>query len=196
MIGNACAQKGAHYDGTFFRPVDIESVSLELEDLGLHRYGYDRLYSGITGEFIEAEIFIGPTFYQRLMKFVKDTVYSTTHGPTDAITYQPLDGKATGGGLRVGEMERDVLCSHGVARFLAEKFYDHADGYIEYLCKCGRPAIVNHHENIYVCKHCGDNADIEAIPTSWASKLLMQELRSMNIGVLRKTKPYSYTTYE
>jgi hypothetical protein len=111
---------------------------------------------------------------------------------TDAVTMQPLDGQASSGGLRIGEMERDVLCSHGVSRILREKFFNHSDGYTEYICRCGKPAIVNHNEKLYKCNYCKDKADIAAIPTSWTSKLFMQEMQACNIGIRRIPQPYKY----
>ena len=75
---------------------------------------------------------------------------------------------------------------------LAEKFYNHSDGYNEYICRCGKPAIVNHRENIYKCKYCGDNADITCVSTSWTSKLIMQETESTNVGIRRIPKPFEY----
>ena len=102
--GNYCAMKGTHADATIFKYIDIESMGNELEALGMHRYGYHRLYSGITGEHIDCMIFMGPTYYQRLQKFVIDAVYSISQGPSDVLSRQPLDGKASGGGIRVGEI--------------------------------------------------------------------------------------------
>jgi hypothetical protein len=86
-----CAEKCAHVDATIFKKVDLESIATELENLGLNKYGYRRMYNGITGEYIDCMIFIGPTYYQRLQKFTVDTMYSISAGPSDAITYQPLD---------------------------------------------------------------------------------------------------------
>jgi DNA-directed RNA polymerase beta subunit len=191
-VGNWCAAKGTHTDGTIFKDVDIEAMADELESMGLNRYGYHRLYSGITGEYIDAMIFMGPTYYQRLQKFVVDTVYSISKGPTDSMTRQPLDGKASGGGIRIGEMERDVIAAHGSSRFLREKFFDHSDGFTEYICRCGKAAVVNVKKNIYKCKYCKDNADIAAVPTSWSSKLFMQEMETMNVGIRRHLKPFTY----
>jgi ribosomal protein L37AE/L43A len=91
-------------------------------------------------------------------------------------------------------MERDVLASHGVSRFLREKFFNHSDGYTEYVCRCGKPAIVNHAEKIYKCKYCKDNADIMAVPTSWSSKLAMQEIQSCNVGIRKIPRPFTYET--
>lgn len=88
FAGTLCAAKAAQIDATIFKKVDIESIATELENLGLDRYGYRRLYNGISGEYIDAEIFIGPTYYQRLQKFTCDTIYSISSGPSDAITYR------------------------------------------------------------------------------------------------------------
>ena len=68
IVGNWCATKGTHTDATIFKKIDIESIGTELENLGMNRYGYHRLYNGVTGEFIDTEIFMGPTYYQRLQK--------------------------------------------------------------------------------------------------------------------------------
>lgn len=105
QTANWCAMKGTTSDATIFKYVDIESMAEELEALGMHRYGYHRLYSGITGEYMDALIFMGPTYYQRLQKFVIDTVYSISQGPSDGLSHQPLDGKASGGGIRIGEID-------------------------------------------------------------------------------------------
>ncbi|MGL5935657.1 MAG: hypothetical protein ACRCZI_08530 [Cetobacterium sp.] len=91
QVGTLCAAKAMQVDATIFKKIDIESIASELEDLGLDRYGYRRLYNGMTGEYIDAEIFIGPTYYQRLQKFTKDTQYSISSGGSDLLTLQPLD---------------------------------------------------------------------------------------------------------
>jgi DNA-directed RNA polymerase beta subunit len=164
---------------------EIEDITKKLGKLGFNSQGYHRLYNGVTGEYIDAEIYMGPTYYQRLQKFTRDTQYSILMGPSDSITNQPLDGKSSGGGLRIGEMERDVLCSHGASGFLGEKFFNHSDGYTEYVCRCGKPAVVNIKDESYSCCYCGDNADIVAYPTSWSSQLFVKEMETMNIGIRR-----------
>ena len=89
-------------------------------------------------------------------------------------------------------MEKDVLVSHGASMALTEKFYDHSDGFTEYICACGKPAVVNHKHNVYKCDYCGDLADIKAIPTSWTSKLFFQELESINVGIKRRPRPFTF----
>lgn len=91
LIANVCAIKGAHYDGTLFKKNDIESFAEILEQYGMNRHGYERMISGVTGEYIDMLVFFGPTFYQRLQKFVSDAEYSVRHALTDALTNQPLD---------------------------------------------------------------------------------------------------------
>jgi DNA-directed RNA polymerase beta subunit len=196
LIGNVCAIKGVQVDGTMFKPVDINAIAEELEQLGLNRYGYEHMISGLTGEFIDTMIFFGPVFYQRLLKFVADAEYSVKHALTDAVTHQPLDGQGSSGGLRIGEMERDVISSHGSSRVFVEKFQYHSDGYIDYFCICGKPAIVNHKENVYKCNYCKDNADIVAYPSSWSAKLFRQEMESCNFGVAVLPKPVTFMHYD
>lgn len=195
MLGNYCAHAGTRVDGTIFRKPDLEGMAEKLKKLGVDEYGYHRMYNGITGEWIDAMIFMGPSFYQRLQKFVVDEVYSITHGPSDALTLQPLEGKGNHGGLKLGEMEVWCMGAHGAPRFISEKFRDHSDGYDWPICRCGKPAVVNEYDHTYVCNECGDDADILKIPTTWSSKLLMQELDTMNVGVRMYPKPYTYEKY-
>lgn len=196
LVGNWCAKKGTHSNATIFKHVDIEAIAEDLESMGMNRYGYHRLYSGITGEYIDSLIFMGPTYYQRLQKFVIDTVYSISQGASDSQTRQPLDGKSSGGGIRIGEMERDCCAAGGVSKFLREKFFDHSDGFTEYICRCGKAAVVNTKKNIYKCKYCKDNADIAAVPTSWSSKLFIQEMETMNVGIRRHLRPFTYESIQ
>lgn len=194
QIGNLCVAEGVHTNGTIFHPVDINEVGDKLEKMGLNRGGYHKLYSGITGEPIDVMIFMGPVYFQRLQKFVVDQIYSVTHGPTDATTYQPLDGgKSNHGGLRISELVTWCLTAHGISRFMSEKFRDHSDGYMWAVCRnCSSPAIVNVRENIYKCRECKDNADIVEIPTTWSSKLTIQEITAANARVRINPKPFTY----
>ena len=102
MAAKISAVEGTIKDGTIFKKIDIDDIANDLAKLGYNRNGTERLYNGMTGKYIDVEIFIGPIYYQRLQKFTVDTVYSHKTCPTDAITHQPLDGKASRGGLRLG----------------------------------------------------------------------------------------------
>lgn len=192
LSGTRCAMGGSHLDATMFNKVDIDSISAELEQMGYHSDGYQYLYNGITGEMIHTKIYIGSVFYQRIQKFVKDQVYSACGGPRDIMTGQPLSGMSSKGGLRIGEMEVSALAASGMSRMLSEKFTSHSDGYKQNICRCGRPAVVNHVHGIYSCQHCGDMAHIGEVSTTQSSKLLFQEMDGMNVGVMRLPPPYTY----
>jgi DNA-directed RNA polymerase II subunit RPB2 len=185
--------KGAIVDGTPFTNVDIDKIAEEAKSLGFHPHGMHRVYNGINGQRLDALIFAGPQFYQRLQKFIRDENYVMATGPTCATTRQPLVGKARKGGLRVGEMETNVFISHGAPRLLYQKFSTDSDGFTTYMCKCGRSGVVvNRKLNMYKCKTCKSNADIVAIRTTWANLIFHHEINQMNVGVKFGFKPYTF----
>lgn len=192
-----CAKKGVSTDASIYRPIDEDLIHKELESYGFSKYGYRRMYNGITGEFIDSMIYVGPCYYQRLQKFVNEQIYAISKGPVNALTRQPVSGKAHQGGVRVGEMELWTVMAHGSMNALYDKFCEHADKFVEYLCRtCGKAAIVNPEENLYRCKTCNDNADICMINTSYSAKLFHQELEACSIGRRRILEPYTYEQFE
>ena len=192
MASKTCGIKGGISDGTMFKKIDIDDIASDLEQIGFKKNGTERLYNGMTGKYIDTEIFIGPIYYQRLQKFTVDTVYSHKTCPTDVVVKQPLDGKSSQGGLRIGEMETNVLALSSVKN-LQEKMVEHSDKYDYYICKnCNTKAVVNEKYNIYKCNYCGDDSDICKIHSTWSTHLLQTEQRSMNIGMKYYPKPNKY----
>jgi DNA-directed RNA polymerase beta subunit len=196
-MAQVAVEEGCHIDATSFKKNDVEGMVKKLESFGIKYGGYRRMFNGMTGDWIDTLIFIGPTSYQRLQKFVVDESYATRAGPTSALTRQPLDGKNNDGGLRIGEMEKDVFCAHGTMRALFEKFYNDSDGIELPICRiCGNRAVVNEKVGIYKCKYCGDDADIANVPSSWVASLFMQESSAMNVRLNFTLAPYEYTRME
>jgi DNA-directed RNA polymerase II subunit RPB2 len=183
IMGKAGCYIGACGDATPFSDCSVESIAKVLELSGMERYGNEIMYNGRTGEQIKTEIFIGPTYYQRLKHMVTDKIHARgSNGPIVMLTRQPSDGRSRGGGLRLGEMERDCLIGHGVSEFLKEKMLDTSDNYRVFICKnCGLTADANPNKNIYKCQHCKTSADIVQVRVPYAFKLLGQELYTMNI---------------
>jgi len=196
QTGRLAAIKACLGDATIFKQSDPEAIGDELEAHGFDRYSNERMFDGKTGEWMDVEIFIAPTYYQRLQKFVVEEVYSISTGPTCVITRQPLEGKANRGGLRIGEMEKDVIISHGSSHFLMEKFRDDSDGFDIYVCRtCGSRPVVNEERNIIICNTCnGMGVDPQPVKvrSTWASKLFFQELESIGVGVKLGVNPFTY----
>ena len=182
MYGKICCEKGTLGDGTPYSHLPIGNIREQLLSLGMHPYGNEILYNGQTGEMMEAEIFMGPTFYQRLKHMVIDKKHSRARGPIVSLTRQPCEGRSRDGGLRVGEMERDCMISHGVSMFTKERLMDVSDPFKTGFCKsCGTLAVVNPLENIYHCGTCGVQTHFEMKTIPYAVKLWSQELEAMHI---------------
>lgn len=128
MIAKAGTTLGTQMDATPFSTQKRVQESAELlTKLGFHPYGDEILYNGQTGEMLQTSIFIGPVYYLRLKQMVEDKINYRDTGPRKQLTRQPLEGRANDGGLKIGEMERDCLLSHGVAKFWNESMMERSD---------------------------------------------------------------------
>jgi len=188
VMGKKIALTGKKDDGTPFSHSSVDKICDELEANGFDRTGNEKMYSGFTGEALEAEIFVGPTYYSRLKHMVSDKIHSRSRGPVQILTRQPVEGRSRNGGLRFGEMERDCLISHGAANFLRERLLDCSDKYQIHVCdNCG--AFATHkrrEEDVYRCRSC-DTTETSLVIIPYACKLLFQELASMCISVKMTT---------
>ena len=69
---------------------------------------------------------------------VDDKMHARAKGKIVGLTRQPTEGRANGGGLRWGEMERDCGVSHGASAVLHERMMVSSDPYDAPLCEhCG-----------------------------------------------------------
>lgn len=196
IAGNWAARKGVHADASMFFPHHIESYMKELTDMGENPYAKQRIYNGFEGEPINTPCLRGVTLFQRLLKFVMDSYQTNPDGPLDPLTRQPVAGKARDGGLRLGEMEKDCIITHGAVRFLMEKFSHHSDGHPIYICRnCRQFAVVNHRKKIYRCQTCRDKADISEVMSCWAAKAVLLEQQGMMINVELGLAPYAFDRY-
>ena len=105
---------------------------------GYNYQGNEPMYSGITGQEFAADIYVGVVFYQRLRHMVNDKFQVRTTGPITHLTGQPIKGRSKGGGIRVGEMERDALLAHGCAFLLQDRLMNCSDYCRQWVCRrCG-----------------------------------------------------------
>jgi DNA-directed RNA polymerase II subunit RPB2 len=182
VLGKASALSGHLTDATPFDNVDIEEAKKVLKQYGFEEHGNETLYCGYTGKKMEAQIFIGPTYYFRLKHMVLDKIHSRSRGPTAILTRQPTEGRAREGGLRFGEMERDAMISHGLSQFLKERFMETSDQYFVHVCdNCGLFARKVIDSNHYICDSCRETKKISTVALPYAFKLMVQELLAINI---------------
>jgi len=183
LMGKVSVNLGMYGDGTAFTSFNEKKLGNLLEELGFQRHCDEVLYNGRTGEQLKVNIFMGPTFYQRLKHMVDDKIHSRSTGPNVILTRQPVEGRSRDGGLRFGEMERDCILSHGASLFLKETLQDRSDNYRMYTCKsCGLVSAVNKKANINICKNCDNNVNFSEIRLPYAMKLFIQELETMCVA--------------
>ena len=164
--------------GDAFRSHPVKEMGQVLIDHGFSWQGKDYFTSGITGEPLDAYVFNGPIFYQRLKHMVQDKMHSRSRGPRAILTRQPTEGRSREGGLRLGEMERDCLIAYGASQLLLERLMTSSDGVEIDVCqKCGLFGYKGW------CQTCRSARDVASMTMPYAAKLLVQELISMNVGV-------------
>ena len=166
-------QLGTFVDATpFTTSKRVSDLRTEMILRGFEPHGHETLYNGETGEMMEADIFMGPIYYQRLKHMVEDKINYRATGPKTLLTHQPLHGRAQGGGLAIGEMERDGMIAHGMSKFQHESFMDRSDGTeVQFDRATGR---------------MDTSADKLAMP--YAMSLFVKELESAHIEVKLLTR--------
>lgn len=201
VLGKYAGITGEFQDAT---PFTINSVNIadkictKLKDLGMERMregnypvgtslddysrGWETMRSGVTGEVIEAKIFIGPTYYQRLKHMVSEKIHSRAIGHVTTLTRQAIEGRKRDGGLRFGEMERDCMVAHGTSAFIEERLHKVSDPFAVHICNsCGSIAT-----STKECIACTQGT-IDNVKMPYATKLLLHELWAMGIKTKLET---------
>jgi len=161
-------QLGTFIDATPFTVSNrIADLKTEMTLRGFEPHGHEILYNGETGEMMEADVFMGPIYYQRLKHMVEDKINYRATGPKTLLTHQPLHGRSKGGGLAIGEMERDGMVAHGMSKFLHESFMDRSDG-----------------AEVQIDRSTGTlDTSPDTMPMPYAMSLFVKELESSHIQI-------------
>jgi DNA-directed RNA polymerase beta subunit len=193
IVGKASMKFGYHGDCTAFNSNgnQLGDFAQLLVECGMHSSGNNILYNGITGEQMESEIFMGPTYY--MFSKHREAEYRAS-AAKDCLTRQAVEG------IEFGESERDAIIAHGAAEFLRDTWDDNY--YIAVCNKTGGIAIYNEEKNVFISPWVdgpvkfvdsldGKNKNIEQITkfgrsfsvirVPYAFKTFIQELQALNV---------------
>ena len=183
ITGKAAALRGSQFDGSAFVGEKMGEVRKAMDAAGFKYSGKEVMYDGRTGRPFPVEVFIGVVYYQKLHHMVSDKIHARARGQVQMLTKQPTEGRARGGGLRFGEMERDCLIAYGASMILKDRLLDESDRSDIFVCeRCGLIAYHDLKQRKYVCRVCGDKAKVSSVSVAYAFKLLLQEMQSLNVA--------------
>ena len=180
--GKAAAVRGSKFDASAFVGEKVGNVRAALEAAGYSYTGRQTMYDGRTGLPFKCETFVGVVFYQRLQHMATDKLHGRSRGPKQMLTGQPTHGKARGGGLRFGEMERDCMVAYGASAILRDRMFDSSDKTEVRVCeRCGQVAYYDVADGSEKCTVCGPRARVSRVRMGRAFKLLLQEVQALGI---------------
>ena len=192
LLGKLCCLEGKIGNGTPFNNLRPEQIGEELKRFGFQSRGCELMFNGWTGHPLEAEVCIGAVHYQRLRHCALDKVHARSRGAVQLITRQPVEGRSRGGGLRVGEMERDCMLAHGATSVILDRLFKQSDEFECYICRsCGLigehlddSQVVGMHPRVF-CRGCRleGTAHLARVRLPYSMKLLAQECGGLNIAL-------------
>jgi DNA-directed RNA polymerase subunit B len=179
LAGKVGSVSGNFIDGTAFSGEVVGDFEKQLQEMGFSYDGKETMYDGVTGKKMDAKIYIGNMYYLKVKQMVGNRIHARASGKVALLTRQPIEGRARGGALRLGEMEQQALVGHGASLLLKER-YDSDKTVIHICSKCGALGVKDTIRSKTYCPVCGGN-EIEPIEVSFAFKLLVEELLGLHI---------------
>jgi hypothetical protein len=203
-LGKQAVMTGCYGSGTAFANScavgNVGTVGAILQTFDLESTGNEVFYSGETGTLIEANVFVGPIFCQRLNQLATDKMSSRADGLYTVMTHQPATGRV--------RLEYEGLMAHGLNH---QYWLTQSDACFVAICnRTGTLAIYNELENLFLSPQVdgplmwtGDDLeswstmrspeqgcvetlsrfgyDFSIVRVPCAFRLLMQELQTINV---------------
>ena len=183
ITGKAAAMRGRKVDASAFVGEKVDEVKRVMKDAGFKYSGKEIMYDGRTGKQFPVEVFIGVVYYQKLHHMVADKIHARARGQVQMLTKQPTEGRARGGGLRFGEMERDCIIAYGASMILKDRLLDESDKSDIFVCeRCGLVAYHDIKQRRFYCRVCDKKGKVSSVSVAYAFKLLLQEMSCLNIA--------------
>ena len=180
LAGKIGCLNGQIVDGTSFSGESKKELEKQLSNLGFRYDGKETMHNGITGKKMVSKIFVGNLYYLKLKYMVGNKMHGRASGKVALLTRQPIEGRARGGALRLGEMEQQALVAHGASLLLKER-YDSDKVRLPICLKCGSIALEDSIRNKNICPLC-NSEDVEFVEVSYAFKLLVEELQGLHMN--------------
>jgi DNA-directed RNA polymerase subunit B len=180
LAGKTAALKGNVVDGSSFSGESKIELEQQLKELGFSYDGKETMYNGITGKKMESKIFVGSLYYLKLKYMVANKIHGRASGKVALLTRQPIEGRARGGALRLGEMEQQALVAHGASLLLKER-YDSDKVVLPICTKCGAIGVEDSIKKRVYCPKC-NSEEVEPVEVSYAFKLLIEELQGLHVN--------------
>jgi DNA-directed RNA polymerase beta subunit len=184
--------EGACVDVSFMATIDNQELYKKLMAKGVDRFGLEVVYNGRTGVAMNRNLFTAPVFQGRLQKFSEEELYAVGNdGAKCNVTRQPASGRKNGGGIRLGEMEKDCLNSSGLSIMASNKMKAHCDGISIYICRnCrNRATVINDENKTAICNICGSDARVFEFPTRFGSHLVLTLFESLGCRIKYIPRP-------
>jgi len=185
-ISKLCAHQGTIKDTTIFTPIDPDAILDDLEEYSFNKYGCEAMFDPITGHFLNNDVALGPTYYQRLQKFASSEMNVADKPVKNIYTRQPTSVYRTGGSGRMSELLKDTLNAQGASFTLHDKFTNDSDGMDLYICQtCGNFLIHNVITGYNSCRVC-EKSHVHSQPvkvrSAWTTKSIFNHFNSIGVG--------------
>ena len=154
------------------------------------------MYDGMTGEMLRAPVLVIviSAMFLRYLSFLK--LAAQSHTPRSITTFQPVDGRVRLGGVRYGEMERNLQEGCGCCREVHDNAVVHGNkNWVAYCTHCQRKAYFHIVRNKIWCSVCDTDKFICRSEQQYGATLVEHILRAQGIGIRYVVQPRKNPIY-